>query len=83
MNKHDKLTCCLNNKNLSLKAKGLYAFCIFANTESFTVQKLADDTNTGETAVASAIKELETAGYLERVRVRDDTGKLRNIVYKF
>lgn len=57
----------LNDKNLSLKAKGLYAY-LFSKPDDwdFSGDRIANETKDGRKVVYGTLKELEAAGFLER-----------------
>lgn len=65
----------LNDKNLSLKAKGLWVY-INGKPEGwqFSAERIAAQNGDGTKAVISAIKELESAGFL--VRERQPSGRV-------
>ena len=72
----------LRNKNLSLKAKGLFAVILsLPNTWSYSLKGLAAICREKTDAVRSAMKELEREGYITRSRKRDKDGKLRGTEY--
>jgi hypothetical protein len=55
----------LNNKSISLKAKGLYAYIQSKPDDwDFTIDKIASQCQEGYTAVKSALDELKINGYL-------------------
>jgi len=62
----------LTDKNLSLKAKGLYGL-IYSKPENwdFSVERLASESRDNFDATNNAVKELEKLGYLERVKRAD------------
>lgn len=65
----------LEDNKLSLKAKGLWAFIMTKpNSWNITSRGLASQLKEGRDAVMSAMKELETAGYLERGEHRNTDG---------
>ena len=66
----------LDDKRLSLKAKGLYAV-LMSKPESWNVsyRDMMQELREGQTAILNALKELEEAGYLVRRRLRDTDGK--------
>lgn len=66
----------LNKKEISLKAKGLYAF-IQSKPDgwNFSVEKIATQTKDGKESIKSAINELEEIGYLLRKSKKDKCGK--------
>lgn len=65
----------LNDDSLSYKAKGL-----FAQIQSkppgwtFSVERLAKQSADGKASVAAGLKELENAGYLQRIRFSNNKG---------
>ena len=65
----------LRDKNLSVGAVGLYCF-LFTHTAEFTItiEFIIGAFKDGKAAIKSKIKELETAGYLLRERVKGDKG---------
>lgn len=64
------------DKNVSLKAKGMYVTLVGLPDEWNHVQKgYAGLVRDGVTSVRSALQELEKTGYLKRERFRDKTGK--------
>lgn len=65
----------LNDKGLSLKAKGLYAFMDSKpDGWNFTIRSLAAQLKEGSEAVQSAINELKDAGYLRYHKQSDGHG---------
>lgn len=66
----------LKDRNLSLKAKGLYAY-LFSLPEDWKVFKteIITNSNDGRDSFNTAFKELEEFGYLESRRVRDPETK--------
>lgn len=72
----------LRDKRLSLKAKGLLAY--LEKCPEFVdvgLGYIVEDSADKESAVKSAIRECENAGYLEVERGRDEKGRLGT--YKF
>ena len=72
----------IRDKNLSLKAIGL--LCIFLSLPDdwkFSVRGTAAIVKDGKASVASAMKELKEAGYLETKQLRDEEGKLGESMY--
>ncbi len=65
----------LNNENLSLKAKGLFAY-LQSKPENwrFSVGRMAGQLKEGKEAITKALKELEDYGILSRKAVRKDDG---------
>lgn len=72
------------DKRLSAKARFLLIFCLaLADNWEFSEKGLAFATGIGVTALKSSIKELETAGYLHRERIRAKNGQLEGADYVF
>ena len=72
----------LRDKNLSLKAKGLYAVITsLPDGWDYTVAGLTAILKESRDAVRTAIIELEEAGYIKRGRVRNEKGQLLGAVY--
>lgn len=72
----------LRSPKLSLKAKGLLAFCLSLPEDwVFTIQGLAYYTKEGVDSVRSTVKELEAAGYIQRRRRRAD-GRYTGMEYE-
>ncbi|MFT8557903.1 DnaD domain protein [Liquorilactobacillus hordei] len=67
----------LSDANMSFKARGLLAYMLSKPDDwKFYVSELSDHSDKdGEKAIRSALREIESAGYLERHRDRDNTGK--------
>nr|DAU85690.1 MAG TPA: Dna polymerase B [Caudoviricetes sp.] len=68
----------LNNSGLSWKAKGIFAY-LWSQSDSwnfYEVEVLKHSTD-GKASLKAGLKELESAGYLKRYRVRDGKGFLR------
>lgn len=68
----------LNNTALSWKAKGIFAY-LWSQSDSwnfYEVEVLKHSTD-GKASLKAGLKELESAGYLKRYRVRDGKGFLR------
>ncbi|SHJ06774.1 hypothetical protein SAMN05443429_108112 [Cruoricaptor ignavus] len=65
----------VHNKDISLKAKGVYAY-INSKPDGweFSVEKIARENRDGVDSVKSAIKELEHHGYLIRRKYQDERG---------
>lgn len=70
-------------KDLSLKAKGLLGIMLSLPEDSWemSIDGLASLSKDGKESVKSAIKELETAGYLTREAQRSDDGKFNGYLY--
>ena len=79
----------LDDTDLSLKAKGLFALmldirdkCTTAGRPWYcTIQKLAARNRDGTGSVSKALRELEDAGYVERQRIYNDEGRLNGMQY--
>lgn len=72
----------LRNTELSLKAKGLLSLMLsLPETWDYTVKGLAYICKDGIDSINGAIKELETAGYMSRQRVRNERGQLTTVEY--
>lgn len=72
----------LKDKNLSLKAKGLLSLMLsLPDNWDYTVKGLVAISKDGTDSINAGLKELETAGYLIRNRIRYDNGQLGNIEY--
>ncbi|MDA3837255.1 MAG: hypothetical protein PF542_06565 [Nanoarchaeota archaeon] len=70
----------LNDKNLSFKAKGLFAYLYSKpNDWDFSSKRIKNDSIDGLDSTLSGLKELEEAGYL--VRMRTKTGKVEYCLY--
>lgn len=65
----------INDSRLSFRAKGVLVY-ILSKPDNWRVSErnLANDGPDGRSAVASALTELEQAGYLQRTRTRNDDG---------
>lgn len=65
----------LNNPDISLQAKGLFAYCQSKpNNWEFSAEKMTYQNKNGLTSVTSALHELEGFGYLKRKRYQDENG---------
>jgi len=72
----------LRDKNLSNKARGLLSTMLSLPDEwDYTVRGLAAICKDGKDSIISQLHELETCGYLVRVKVRDDHGRIRDVEY--
>jgi hypothetical protein len=66
----------LNNKNLSLSAKGLYGYLQSKpDNWDFSIAGMASQCKEGEKAIRTAIKELEIEGWLIRYNYQGEGGK--------
>ena len=67
----------LQDKNLSLKAKGLISFCLSLPDDwDYSVAGLVKFCKEGRDCVMSTLAEMETMGYLHRIRLRNADGTL-------
>lgn len=65
----------LNNKKVSMKAKGMYAFIQSKPNEwNFSAKRISGQTKEGVSSVNSCLQELESSGYLERIKSKNDKG---------
>ena len=66
----------LNNKKISLKAKGLFEY-LQSKPDGWKVseERISLQLKEGKSAIREALHELEKFGYLRRERVRNKTGK--------
>lgn len=72
----------LQDKNISLKAKGLLSiFYSLPKNWDYTVKGLCKITNTGITSIRSILSELEIYGYLIRTQERSEKGKFEYSYY--
>ena len=72
----------LRNKALSLKAKGLLSLMLSLPDDwDYTTKGLATICKDGVDCICSTVRELESAGYIQRRRIRDGHGRLTVIEY--
>ncbi len=72
----------LRNTELSLKAKGLHSLMLsLPENWDYTTKGLARICKDGVDAICSTLNELEQHGYLTRIRLRDEKGRLGDIEY--
>lgn len=70
------------NRNLSLKAKGLLSLMLSLPEDwDYTIKGLTTLNKDGRDSVISALKELESAGYLVRRRLRNEKGQVGDTEY--
>lgn len=66
----------LNDDSLSFKAKGLYTYMQSKpDGWDFSIRRITQQTDEGETAIRSGIEELEQTGYLDRKQKQKEDGK--------
>ena len=72
----------LRDTGLSLKTKGLFAIILsLPEGWDYSVAGLATVAGCGRDAIRGALKEMETAGYLTRMRTHGEGGKFTGVVY--
>lgn len=72
----------LKDRNLSLKAKGLFSQMLFLPEDwDYTLAGLSSINREGIDATRTAVRELEAAGYIVRSKKRDEKGCLRRTEY--
>lgn len=72
----------LRDKNLSLKAKGLLSLILSLPEDwNYTTRGLATICKEGVDSIGAALRELESAGYLTRHRLRDRSGRISDTEY--
>lgn len=73
----------LRDGEISLKARGLAAWLLTHTAEfELSVERIAILTQTGETAIKSGLRELETRGYLTRTLQRDARNRVTGSLYE-
>lgn len=81
----EKYTCISNdvfNSDLSLKARGMLCTMLSLPDDwEFSENGLQAILKDGQTSIRSAIKELESAGFLSRTRERDENGRMGKCVW--
>ena len=72
----------LRDPRLSLKTKGLFCMMLsFPGDWSYSIGGLVAVCGAGKDAIRGALRELETAGYLDRERSHDEGGRFAGSVY--
>ncbi|MBP3524265.1 MAG: helix-turn-helix domain-containing protein [Clostridia bacterium] len=72
----------LRDKNLSLKAKGLLSLILSLPEDwNYTTRGLAAICKEGVDSIGAALREMESAGYLTRHRLRDRSGRISDTEY--
>lgn len=88
VNKNKNYTCMSNehlqDKNLSLKAKGLLSL-VFSLPDAwkYSIRGLASICKESSGCISAVLNELEDAGYLKRSQLRDESGRLGEMEYIF
>jgi len=83
-NKNYTVICneCLQRPDLSLKAKGLFAYLMsLPNDWKIYKKELVNHFKDGITAINSAFKELEKAGYISSKQIKDEKGRFIDVEY--
>jgi len=74
----------LENPNLSLKAKGLLAFCLYFHSDGeINISKLSLMCKEGKEALSAALNELKKHGYCKMNEQRGKDGRMLKYQYKF
>jgi len=72
----------LKNKSLTLKAKGLLSLILSLPEEwNYTTRGLAAICKEGVDCIGATLRELESAGYIERNKLRDEKGRITDTEY--
>jgi len=73
----------LNDKSISFKAKGIWAY-LMSKPEDWEVRvsNLINTSTEGRDAIYSGIKELVEAGYMNKIQHRDESGKMTGMEYQ-
>lgn len=72
----------LKDKGISLKAKGLLSVILSLPEDwNYTTRGLAAICKEGVDSIGAALRELESAGYLTRHRLRDRSGRISDTEY--
>ena len=72
----------LRDRNLTLKAKGLLSLILSLPEDwNYTTRGLAAICKEGVDSIGAALRELESAGYLTRHRLRDRSGRISDTEY--
>jgi len=83
-NKNYTVICneCLQRPDISLKAKGLFAY-LMSLPDNWKIHKkeLVNHFKDGTTSINSAFKELEKAGYIITKHIRDKKGRFADVEY--
>jgi hypothetical protein len=74
--------CHLKDKTLSLKSKGLLSLMLSLPDDwNYTTRGLASICKEGVDSIGAALRELESAGYIIRNRLRDEKGRIADTEY--
>lgn len=73
----------LINPDISLKAKGVIVMMLsLPDNWSFSIEGIAGKCKESRACIASAIRELETSGYIKRKMMRGDDGRIIRMEYE-
>ena len=73
----------LTSPDISLKAKGILALMLsLPDNWKFSIEGIASKCKESKECIGSAIKELETAGYVKRTMKHGDDGKITGMEYE-
>ena len=73
----------LTNPDISLKAKGILALMLsLPDNWKFSIEGIASKCKESKECIGSAIKELESAGYIKRSMKHGDDGKITGMEYE-
>ena len=73
----------LTNPDISLKAKGILALMLsLPDNWKFSIEGIASKCKESKECIGSAIKELESAGYIKRTMMHGDDGKITGMEYE-
>ncbi len=71
------------SNGISLKAKGLLSLMLsLPDSWNFSIEGIASRCKESRQSIATAVKELEDAGYIKRSMVRDEKGKIQKMEYE-
>jgi len=77
----------LKDKSLTLKSKGLLSMILSLPEEwNYTTRGLAAICKEGVDCIGATLRELESAGYIERNQLRDERGRITDteyVIYEF
>ena len=73
----------LTSPDISLKAKGILALMLsLPDNWKFSIEGIASKCKESKECIGSAIKELESAGYIKRTMMHGDDGKITVMEYE-
>ena len=72
----------LQNKEMSLKAKGLLSLMYsLPDNWTYSIEGLASISKEGVDCISQTLREIEKFGFIKRTRIRDEKGRLRSADY--